>query len=250
MKLRTLGTLMIATALTACQPADKKSSDTAAAPPAAPATGVDAGAPVDTGTADKPSSPEEASFRRAFAGYGPRREFARAEIVLRQSSLITDDTLENWAGSCAGSLTLVAEFPLARFGLGAITCEGAELPPALLRLLAIAKNLEYKARHLPALPDEPDQFALDLDGTKIAPRARWEDVKSLNSVARAGTVSFDFVGSEVRPHDFDAGTHAWLSATLRKVEGGETLEVEFVFDDFDRREKTSIRFKTKLEAAP
>lgn len=246
MRLRSLGMLVMIATLTACQPGDKKDSAT----PETPASPAPA-APAETEPVVKPAaSPEEESFRRAFSLATAPRTFVRTEVVLRQSSLITDDTLENWAASCAGSVALSAEFPIVRFGLGALSCEGSELPPAVVRLLALVKNFEYSAKHLPALPDHPDQFRLDLDVDKIAGRARWEEARSLNSVARPGILSFDFSGAEARSNEFDAGTHVWLAATIQQVEGGETLEVEYVFDDFDRREKTTIRLKTKLEAVP
>lgn len=175
-----------------------------------------------------------------------RWSFKSAQLEVRRSSSITDDTLESWSGTCltVQPLEIKALSPDVEFRFSSLKCDGQDLPAVMSRLFVITSKLLYTAK-----PEAQKELSFELDVNAEGAK-RWESVKSGGSFLDENALSLVFDAKEIRPREFDMGSHVLLKVDLREADDGPRMVLSFVSDNFDTREKVEVRLEATMERVP
>jgi len=149
-----------------------------------------------------PLPPEEVARREAFA---------KSELNGRQVWALTDAKVEVVTEDVLGRnpktrvemrcssdipLRVYGKYPEVSLQIGTLECDKpeAERPQALRMMGLVASQLFYRVVHIPT-EEEPLQFQLRLQHAVIAPQLNIREQRSMNAVAHAKSLFFDFLAS-------------------------------------------------------
>jgi len=171
---------------------------------------------------------DNAATRDAFAktAASGSKSWTLANVKVTYSPTKNQVPLSKRELACAVSGTLVVNgaYPQVEVSVPRLDCTG-NAPSEVTKLFLLTSHLVYGARYAPALPDEPNQFRLDLDRASVDRFFLWEHVQSLNAGMRGHEVFFDLEGEERGRASFESSVHHYVEIAF--PENGTKLRVTY-----------------------
>jgi len=195
-------------------------------------------------------TPEEAFPGSLVAG---ERVWDQMDVVeVTVETRITGEDVNIWKGACSLQNGLLSgQYPDVKFKMGRLDCLG-DAPTDISKLNVIGRGISYKARHIPAYPSAPHQFAFSYNGMnsdRIFGR-NWVRRESLNALTRKDVVFLDFMGTARRSSsrtNLDDIIYFMMVTITPNEDQTEKMRVELSINDYSNQKEVNVFFETELK---